>query len=250
MAVIRAIIVDDEDSARRRLRNLLAAEPDLEVVGECQDGEEAIVAIRQLRPDLVFLDVRMPGLDGLDVLEMLGSELPPAVVFATAYDDYAVRAFEARAVDYLLKPFSVARLKETIRRVRDRLEARPTRVAAASWLRVLQEELRPRRITLRSGGTAVFLEEDEIDRIEGEGNYIRVHARGQTILLRETLKGILKLLPGQGFVRIHNSHIVNLRHVREVEPTSHGEYVVRLIDGTRLPASRTYAGELRARLGL
>lgn len=247
---IRTLIVDDEDGARRRLRSLLDDEADVEVVGECRDGEEALEAVLAKAPDLVFLDVRMPGLDGLEVLDALGGRLPPAVVFATAYDDYAVRAFEARALDYLVKPYSVSRMKETLDRVRERLRAGTRDRVVADALRSLGRELRPRRLRLRSGGTLVFVDPDEVDRIEGDGNYIRVHTGRRSILLRDTLKGILARLPPESFVRIHHSHIVNVRRIRQVRPSSHGEYTVVLVDGTRLSATRTYVGELRARLEL
>lgn len=249
--MIRTLIVDDEAPARRRLRHVLGDEPDVEIVGECRDGPDAVAAIRHDSPDVVFLDVRMPEMSGFDVLEAVGVEAVPVVVFVTAHGEYAVEAFDARALDYLLKPFSRARFAETMQRVREALGEDALRRRLARELRaLLDEEAGERRLVIRAADRVVFLEESEIDRIEGAGNYIRIHAGDRSYLYRETLKGILNRLDPDRFLRVHRSHIVRLDGIREMRQVSHGEFELRLENGALIPATRTYAPELRRRFGL
>jgi len=249
--VIRTLIVDDEAPARRRLRQVLGDEPDVQIVGECRDGHEAVVAIRDDKPDVVFLDVRMPEMSGFDVLQAVGVDAVPAVVFVTAHGEYAVDAFEARALDYLLKPFSLSRFEATMVRVRQALSGDGDRRRLARELRALvDQETHDRRLVIRTPDRVVFLDQREIDRIEGAGNYIRIHARDRSYLYRETMKGILARLDPDRFVRIHRSHIVRVDRIRELRQTSHGEFDLLLHHGARIPVSRTYSPELRRRFGL
>ncbi|MFW6202288.1 MAG: LytR/AlgR family response regulator transcription factor [Gemmatimonadota bacterium] len=249
--MIRTLIVDDEAPARRRLRQVLDDESGVEVVGECRDGPEAIVAIRDESPDVVFLDVRMPEMNGFEVLRAVGVDAVPVVVFVTAYGEYAVDAFEARALDYLLKPFSRSRFEETMSRVRETLSADAVRRRLARELRALvDDEIRERRLVIRTPDRVVFLDEREIDRIEGAGNYIRIHVGDRSYLYRETLKGILARLEPGRFLRVHRSHIVRVDRIREMRRASHGEFELLPANGNKVPATRTYAPELRRRFEL
>ncbi len=247
---IRTCIVDDEPLARERIRSLLEGEPDIEVVAECGDGEEAVAAIRAQKPDLLFLDVQMPVLDGFGVLQALDGAVPPAVVFVTAYDQYALQAFDVSALDYLLKPFSVTRFRKAVQRVRTEL-SREGGPAANARLMSLLENLRPPdkkandRIVLKSAGRVSFLKTDELDWVAAEGNYVRLHVGQQSYLLRETMKGIEAKLDTERFIRIHRSTIVNTDRIKELHPLFHGEYAVILRDGTRLTASRGPENKLR-----
>jgi len=246
---VRAVIVDDEPLARERLRSLLAERPGYALVAECPDGEAAVAAIGRERPDLVFLDVEMPGLDGFGVLEALGDDAPPHVVFVTAYDRYAVRAFDVRALDYLLKPIQRPRFDEALAR----LEARRAAPGGAEEWAAIQDLLRelrerrgyPARLVVRSGAQVAFVPTGEVEWIEADGNYARVHARGRDYLLRETMKELEARLDPDRFVRIHRSAIVAVERIASVEPYFHGEYVVTLAGGRRLIASRTHAPRLR-----
>jgi len=242
---LTALIVDDEAPARKRLRDLIAAEPDIDLVGECEDGPSAVDAILALEPDILFLDVQMPEMDGFEVLEAVGVGVVPSVVFVTAYDQHALAAFEARAIDYLLKPFTRERFSETLRRVRPG----PTRHDAhlsARLERLLGERSdRLERIPVRSAAGVRFLAVDSIDWIEGDGNYVRLHAGPAEHRVRGTLKSFAERLSGRGFVRIHQSYVVNLDRVRELQPWSHGEFVVVLANGKKLVSSRTYSGALK-----
>lgn len=245
---IRALVVDDEPLARERIRTLLADEADIEVVAECGDGVEAVRAIEELDPDLVFLDVQMPEVDGFEVLEAIGPDRAPVVVFVTAYDEYAIRAFDVHALDYLLKPFDRERFEEAVGRARASVRARAgvDREKLARLLDELREERRYlERIVVKTAGRVVFLAVDEIDWIGGAGNYIELHAGGRKHLVRDTLKAMESKLDPDTFVRVHRSHIVNLDRVRAMEPWFHGEYVLTLEDGTELRASRTYSDRLR-----
>jgi two-component system LytT family response regulator len=243
---LTALIVDDEAPARKRLRDLIAAEPDIDLVGECEDGPSAVDAILALEPDILFLDVQMPEMDGFEVLDAVGVGVVPSVVFVTAYDEHALAAFEARAIDYLLKPFTRKRFSETLRRVRPG----PTRPAAAGRAARRDRLLGARtdrleRIPVRSGQRIRFLTVDSIDWIEGDGNYVRLHAGPAEHRVRGTLKSFAERLSGRGFVRIHQSYVVNLDRVRELQPWSHGEFVVVLANGKKLVSSRTYSGVLK-----
>jgi two-component system LytT family response regulator len=241
---LRSLIVDDEPLARRRLKTLLRAEPHVEVVGEAEDGAAAVDAIRRLRPDLVFLDVQMPGLDGFGVLDQVGLDRVPAVIFVTAYDHYALQAFDAHAVDYLLKPFDRARLREAIARAvklsdSDELLQRVYTLLAMAAKRPL------RRVLVRSAGRIHFVSTSEIDWIEAAGHYVTLHAGRQAHLLRETMAALAARLDADRFVRVGRGTIVNLDAVRELQPASHGDLDVVLRNGTRLRASRRYARGLR-----
>jgi len=246
---VRAVIVDDEPLARERLRSLLAERPGYELVAECPDGEAAVAVVGRERPDLVFLDVEMPGLDGFGVLEALGDDAPPHVIFVTAYDRYAVRAFDVRALDYLLKPIQPARFADALARIEARrgADGGPEEWAA---IQDLLRELRarrgyPSRLVVRSGAQVAFVTTAEVEWIEADGNYARIHARGRDYLLRDTMKALEARLDPDRFVRIHRSAIVNVERISTVEPYFHGEYVVVLAGGRRLIASRTHAARLR-----
>jgi len=258
LAKIRALIVDDEPVARRGVRLSLRGEDDVEIVGECGDGRAAVAAIREQRPDLVFLDVQMPLLDGFGVVEAVGAENLPAVVFVTAYDEHAVRAFEAGALDYLLKPFERERFRKTLDRARRRIHD-PDRDDLSRRLAALLRELRPasgggerakylERIAIREAGRIFFLSTDEIDWIEAQGNYVRLHAGRDSHLLRETMDGIEVKLDPEQFLRIRRSTIVRVARIRELHTLFNGEYAVVLLDGTRLVSSRRYRKNLDALL--
>ena len=245
----RAASVDDEALARERIRSLVGQEPDLELVGEAGDGQAAVELIRREKPDLVFLDVQMPGLDGFGVLQALGDEVPPAVIFVTAYDHYALQAFDVHALDYLLKPFNSRRFKKAVLRARTELtREHPPEVneRLLSLLEGLRSGRRPpERIVLKSAGRVSFLKVDEVDWVEAEGNYVRLHVGPHSHLLRETMKNIEGRLDPDRFIRIHRSTIVNTDRIKELHPLFHGEYAVILRDGTRLTASRGPDNKLR-----
>lgn len=240
---IRALIVDDEPLAREGVRLHLAGAPDLEVIGECGDGEAAVQAIRDLTPDLVFLDVQMPGLDGFEVLDRVPGRLP-AIVFVTAYDRHAVAAFERHALDYLLKPFDAARFARTLDRARAELARRDREEVGREVLATLRElRARPEtleRVAVRTAGRYVFLRLDEVDWIEAAENYVRLHVGGRAHLLRETMTALEGRLDPARFLRVHRSAIVRVDAIQALEPLSSGEYGVLLADGTRLVSGRTY----------
>jgi two-component system, LytTR family, response regulator len=239
---IRALVVDDEPLARRRIRRLLERDPEVETIGDCGDGEAAVAAIAEHAPDLVFLDVQMPGVDGFAVLERLPADRTPLVVFVTAYDQYALRAFEVSAVDYLLKPFDRRRFDKALQRAKARLAAEAGGALGQRTLALL-EELRARashldRLVIKSGGRAFFLKTDEIDWIEAEGKYVRLHVGRESYLLREPLGTLEAQLDPRRFLRIHRSTIVNIDRIRELQPWFHNEVRVILRDGTELMLSR------------
>jgi two-component system LytT family response regulator len=237
---IRALIVDDERLARARLVRLLRRREDVEIVGVACDGDEAVQMIAALRPDLVFLDVQMPGLSGFDVLDAIDSRTN--VVFTTAFDQYALRAFEVHALDYLLKPFDEERLSASL----DRAAAMIRGARTDPGLRPFLEQMAPpERFVVRTPGRIVFLPLAEVDWIEAAGNYVYVHAGHERYLIRGTLKAIESRFASQ-FARIHRSAIVNLERVRELVPRAHGDCEVVLRGGARLPVSRTFASRLRA----
>ena len=245
-----ALVVDDERLARLRLTRLLRREPDVRIVGECRDGAEALTAIEAEHPELLFLDVQMPELGGFEVLDALDLGRPPVVVFVTAYDQYALRAFDANALDYLLKPFEDERFQETLRRAREYLAGRRARGDHTARLRALVEARRAERpcltrIAVRTQGRVVFLPVSDIEWLEAADNYVRLHTGTGSYLVRETTASLeMRLDPGQ-FLRIHRSWIVNLSRIREVQPWFHGEHVLVLQGGTRLRCSRTYAADLQ-----
>ncbi|MFP5262698.1 MAG: LytR/AlgR family response regulator transcription factor [Blastocatellia bacterium] len=250
---IRALIVDDEPLARRRLRRRLNYHADVDVIGECANGREAIDAIRAGRPDIVFLDVQMPEMDGFAVMEALEADALPLVIFVTAYDQYALRAFEVYALDYLLKPFDRQRFDKALQRAKARLRADKGSEINQRALALL-EELKARtshleRLIVKSGGRAFFLKTEEIDWIEAEGKYVRLHVGKESHLLRETISSLEAQLDPKRFPRIHRSTIVNIDRIRELQPWFHNEYRVLLRDGTQLMLSRGCRKKLGDLLG-
>ena len=248
MERIRALIVDDEPLARDRIRDLLDRDPEVAVMADCRDGQEAIAAIREHAPDLVFLDVQMPEKSGFDVITEVGVERLPVIVFVTAHDDYALRAFEVAALDYLLKPFDADRFAKTLGRAKAQIRSRQPDEFQQRVLSMM-EGLRaaPRgleRLIVKTGGQLVFLKTEEVDWIQAEGNYVRLHVGGVSHLVRETIQSLDDGLDPRRFLRIHRSTIVNLDRVREIQPLVHGEYRVVLTDGTKLTLSRGYRDRL------
>ncbi len=250
---IRTVIVDDEPLARERIRSLLEPEADVEVVAECGSGAEAIEALRATSADLVFLDVQIPGPDGFGVLGSLEPENTPVVVFVTAYDQYALQAFEVHAVDYLLKPFDEERFRRALDRARVAVAGRDGRAVNERLLSLLQDLKAPpgylERLVVKSAGRLFFLRTTEIDWIESAGNYVCLHTGGESHLLRETMSGIERHLDPARFVRIHRTAIVNLDEIKELQPLFHGEYEVALRDGTKLTLSRSYRDRLQELMG-
>ena len=235
---IRTVVVDDEPLARSSLKVLLGQDPAVELVSECGSGMEALREIRGKRPDLVFLDVQMPECDGFDVLEQLGKDLPPALVFVTAYDQYAIRAFEAGALDYLLKPFDNARFGRALERAKERIALGKDAPRAIE------------RLAIKNTGEILFLKISEIDWIEAADYYVCVHAGARTHLLRRSMNEVEEELGAGLFCRIHRSAIVNLERIRRLEASEEGGTDVVLVDGTRLPLSRRYRKQLQGRLGV
>lgn len=257
-APIRVLLVDDEPLALRRLRRLLVGERDIQVVDECSDGRAAAEAIRRQRPDLVFLDIQIPELDGFQVLDSLAAEQLPVVVFVTAYDEHALRAFDAHALDYLLKPVGRERFRESLDRARERvLERRAAGVVDARLL-ALHGERRGAtdgaaqrcltRIAVKADGRAFFVRTHDIDWIEAADNYVRLHVGSATHLVRESLRLLETKLDRQAFLRVHRSAIVNVDAIRELQPWFHGDQVIILRSGTRLTCSRRYDERLRQML--
>ena len=254
MPDIRAVIADDEPLARRGIRQLLEPHVDVRVVGECRDGRETLRALDVLAPDLLFLDVQMPELDGFGVVRVRGPERMPVVIFVTAYDEFAVRAFEAHALDYLVKPVSEARFAHALRRARARLretetldlarrmalmlEAHGDPAAARTGDPVPARALHTRRLVVPTAAGELVLDVDEIDWIQADDYYAAVHARGKRHLVRESLASLEARLDPARFIRVHRSAIVRLDHVRELRSTRVGECVLLLRDGTRVPVSR------------
>jgi two-component system LytT family response regulator len=230
---LRAIVVDDEEPARLAIRHSLAA-AGVEIVAECANGFEAVKAVSEVRPDVVFLDVQMPKLNGFEVLELLGPDLP--VVFVTAYDEYALRAFEVHAVDYLLKPFTDARLRAALDRVRTRQAARPEARALAASARPAGAALE--RVVVRDGAQVHVLPVDSIDYVEAQDDYVAFHAAGRTRLKEQTIGELETQLDPRRFVRIHRSYVLNLDRLSRVELYAKDSRVAILADGTRLPVSR------------
>jgi two-component system LytT family response regulator len=250
---IRALIVDDEPLARARLRTLLSEEPDVEVVGECGDGLEAVAAVQELSPELLFLDVQMPALDGFGVLEALDPARLPVVVFVTAYDRYALRAFEVHALDYLLKPFDRDRFSKALDRARSHLQREGHAEASQRLLELLEDTKSGRkpleRLVIKAAGRVFFLRVEEIDWIEAAGNYVRLHCGSDAHLLRETMNGLGARLDPQRFLRIHRSTIVNVDRIQELQAWFHGDYLVILRDGTQLTLSRGYRQKVQEHFG-
>jgi two-component system LytT family response regulator len=250
---IKTLIVDDEPLARERLAALLANEADIEILGQCRDGEEAVSAILDHAPQLVFLDVQMPHMNGFEVIEAVGSERMPLVIFVTAYDQHALKAFQVRALDYILKPFDRERFSDALQRARRQIEREETGDLGRRLLALVKDLRRdqPRtdRLVVKSGGRLFFLRMDEIDWIEAAGNYVRLHVGTTSHLLRETMNAIEGRLDPEKFFRIHRSRIVNMERIQEMQPWLNGEYAVVLRTGTRLTLSRGYREKLQDRIG-
>ena len=250
---IRTLIVDDEPLGRERIRTLLASDPEIEVIGECADGRQAITAIEQRNPDLVFLDVQMPEVDGFSVLEAICSECMPVIIFVTAYDRYAVQAFEVHALDYLLKSYDRERFSAAVQRAKEEIQRSREGVLNERLVGLLEnlqtKKDRLTRLVIKSAGRIVFLRVEEIDWIEAADNYVRVHAGKESHLIRETLQSLEKRLDPGKFLRIHRSFLVNLDRIRELRPIFHGDYAVKLADGTELTLSRNYREKLLEPLG-
>jgi two-component system, LytTR family, response regulator len=252
-AKTRVIIADDEPLARARLRMLLAAEPWVDLIAECSDGPSTITAIEKFRPELVFLDVQMPGGSGFEVIESVGAGRMPFVIFVTAFDRYALRAFDVHALDYLLKPFDRDRFRDALVRARERIE-RSANGDLERRLLAIVNDLKPapqplERFVIKSGGRVFFLRAEDIEWIEAAGNYVKLHVGAETHVFRETMNSLEARLNPSVFFRIHRSHIVNIERVRELQPWFNGEYVVFLTSGARLTLSRGYREKLQDRIG-
>jgi two-component system LytT family response regulator len=250
--VIRALVADDEPPARAKLRRFLEAEPDFALAGEAGSGTEAVAAVREMAPDVVFLDVQMPGMDGFGVVSALAAEdRLPHVVFVTAFDEHAVRAFEVRALDYLLKPFTPDRFSAVLDRVRE--QVRRGAGAAGERLRDLVGAPAPRylsRLLVETGGRSVFLAVDRIDRVEAQRNYVRLHAGGATYLLRAGIGEMEARLDPAAFLRISRGDIVRIDAIREVHPWFHGDQRVVMADGTTLAWSRRFRAKQASAFGV
>jgi two-component system LytT family response regulator len=244
----KVLVVDDEPAARRGIRHLLSGEPDFAVAGECCDGIEAVAAIRDLKQDLVFLDVQMPEMDGFGVIDAVGIEQFPSLIFVTAYDEFALRAFDVYALDYLLKPINPERFKSSLARVRHQLRAGATVQVHQQLLNLFQQLNRPAwlgRLAIKLADRIVFIEVEEIDWIEAADNYVRIHSGGRSYMLHETLAALEKKLDPNSFRRIHRSRMVNLKKIKEMHPLFHGEYVIVLKNGAQLTSGRSYRDSLQ-----
>lgn len=246
---IRAVIIDDEPFARDRVRRLLKEQPEIEVVGEAGDGSSAAAEIKGVKPDLVFLDVQMPGLNGFEVLETLAPEETPVVIFLTAYDQYAVRAFEAAALDYILKPFDEDRFETAVERAKLRLRETSQTDSTPSDLSTETETTGEifgvkdgflRTVLVKKGGRVYFFKSDEIEWIEAEGNYVRLHFKEASYVMRATINSLEEQLDPQKFVRVHRSSLVNLTQVREMQSVAGGRAVLVLESGAELVVSRRF----------
>ena len=249
---IRTIIVDDVELARERIKILLG-DADLEIVAECANGREAIKALSSLRPQLIFLDIQMPKISGFEVVETIGVEEMPAVIFVTAYDEFAIRAFEINAIDYLLKPFDEARLKKAVARARREIEQQTLAGETEEKLRRLLKEVRTepkylKRIPVKSARATTLVLTEEIDWINAAGHYLELHAGGEKHLIREQLSRLEAKLDPEKFVRIHRSTIVNLDSIKSLHPLFNGDHIIVLKNGRELNSSRTYHENLIALL--
>jgi two-component system, LytTR family, response regulator len=256
---IRTLIVDDEPLARRNIRVLLEKDPQIEILDECRNGREAIKAINALSPDLIFLDIQMPEMDGFDVLAHVGPEHIQAIIFVTAFDQYALKAFDVHALDYLLKPFDDERFAHALRRAKAQIEAHEINRLSKRLLALLEERESERkgsrkqkdylkRLMIKDAGRMTLLKVDDIDFIEADGNYAKLHVGRKAHLLREKMNDLEGRLDPAKFVRIHRSIIVNLERIKEMHPHFNGDYIVVLEDGRQLRMSRTRREHLEARL--
>ncbi|HXR47196.1 MAG TPA: LytTR family DNA-binding domain-containing protein [Candidatus Limnocylindrales bacterium] len=246
---IRTLIVDDQSTGLAVLRDMLRYEPDIEIIGTAANGPQAIEAINRLAPDLVFLDVQMPEMDGFEVVAQIKLPQMPIIIFVTGHDDYALKAFEACALDYLVKPCQLARLRAAVQRVRQQIQNHQNGDIQQK-LDSLMEDLKavskyPERLAVKSNGRIVFLRLTDIDMVEAADNYVKLHVGNETHMLRETLTALEEKLPPSQFVRISRSTIVNIESVKELHPLFHGEYAVALHNGTRATLTRGYREQLR-----
>ena len=244
------LIVDDEPLAREGLRMLLAGDPDVSEIHEAKDGREAVSALSTTRPDLVFLDVQMPEMDGFAVVQEVSAERMPAVVFVTAHDKYAIQAFEINAVDYLLKPVTRERFAQALARAKSRLQTQPVEEASRQILSLLETMAAPRRpmkrLAVRTAGKTTFVEIDDVDWMEAAENYVKLHVGRASHLVHVAMNTLEKSLDPETFLRIHRSIIVNVSRIQELEPSLHGEYVVTLPHDVRVRSGRTYHEKLKA----
>ncbi len=249
---IRVLLSDDEALARERLRSLLEEEPDLEIVAECGDGKSAIATIQRERPDLVFLDIQMPEVDGFGVVQEL-RDVMPLTIFVTAYDRYAMKAFEVHALDYLLKPVGKERLAEAVARARRQLQHPPDGSFQRRVLEMLADmearQQTPERIVIKADGEIVCLKPNEIDWAESAGNYVCLHVGGATHILRETITALESRLGPRQFMRVHRSTLVNVDRIKTLKPSLYGDYSILLRDGTKLTLSRGFRESVLKRLG-
>lgn len=249
---IRVLLVDDEPLAREKVRTLVKDDQEVVIIGECGNGRDAVEVIQSTRPDLLLLDVQMPGINGFGVLEAIKESYLPHVIFVTAYDQYAVRAFEVRALDYLLKPFDRERLTAAIERAKAQIRHEQPMDLDRRVLALLEQIKKPKyyeRLIVKSGGRVFFLTVQEIEWIEAEGNYVSLHAAKKSYLLRETISSLELQLDPAMFIRIHRSAIVNINCIQELQTWTHGEFHVLLRDGTQLTLSRSYRDKLQSVLG-
>jgi len=250
---IRTLIIDDESLARERIRNMLGSDPQIDVVADCANGHDAIEAIQRYSPDLVFLDVEMPGIDGFGVIEALPPGRIPTIIFVTAYDQYAVRAFDVYALDYLLKPFDQERFDKAVSRAKVQISSQRNDSLSERILSALEEiKTRPvhlERLVIKMNGHVFFIKAEEIDWLEAEGNYVRLHAGKESYLLRDTISALESQLDPKKFIRVHRSAIVNIDRITELQPWFHGEYRIILSEGVQLTLSRTYREKLHELLG-
>jgi len=247
----KVLIVDDEPAARRGVRHLLSGESDFVISGECCDGLEAVTAIRELKPDLVFLDVQMPEMDGFGVIRAVGIEQFPALIFVTAFDEFTLQAFDVHALDYLLKPINPERFQRAITRVRLQLRAGAQDQIHQQLLILFRQFHQPgwlERLAIKLADRIIFVEVEDIDWIESADNYVRIHSQGRSYLLHETLAAMEKKLDPNSFKRIHRSRMVNLKKIKELHPLFHGEYVIVLKNGAKLTSGRSYRDSLQSLL--
>lgn len=247
---LTTLIVDDEPLAREGLRLLLSKDPDISAIREARDGREAVAAIREGSPDLVFLDVQMPEMEGFAVVRAIGAESMPEVVFVTAHDQYALQAFEINALDYLLKPVIEERFVKALARAKDRIRANAAADSHEQIIGLLETIATPRsypkRLAVRSAGNTLFLDVRDVDWIGGAQNYVELHTGRDSYLLHVTMNSIENSLDPEIFLRVHRSIIVNCERIKEMQPGAHGEYVITMRDGVRLQSGRTYADRLKA----
>lgn len=253
--------------ARKALKAILKDDPEIEIIAECPNGKEAVTAIREQSPDLVFLDIQMPETDGFQVIEQIGTERMPVTVFVTAYDKHALRAFEAHAIDYLLKPFDHDRFYSALQRVKTFIRQQKLGEISENLFALMQnmksvepssetgEKLEKTsqkepldRVTIKSSGRIYFLKTEEIDWVEAEGDYLNLHSGGTTHLIRETMRNFHAKLDSKKFLRIHRSTVVNIERIKEIHPLFKGEYIITLTGGKRLKSSRSYRRELQSLL--